>query len=191
MAVRTFLALDLDDGIRQRLTDAARELSDPAAKIRWVAEQNLHVTLKFLGDIPDERVAEVCSLAAEAASHVEPFDFDVKGIVCVPARKGQLRMLWVGVEEPTGRMADLHTELELAMSSVGVAQENRAFKPHVTLARVKFIPGVARFREAASAFARTPFGTQHARQLAVYSSELTPRGAIYTSLAKACLGGEG
>ena len=84
MGVRTFLALDLDEAIRQRLADAQRQIDDPGAKIKWVAPELLHVTMKFLGEVDDAAVANVCELAAGVAALHEPFDFDVRGVTCVP-----------------------------------------------------------------------------------------------------------
>jgi 2'-5' RNA ligase len=187
MAIRTFLALDLDASLRDRLAAAARALPEAGSKIRWVAPENLHVTLKFLGDVPETDVADVCNAIGELAGRVEPFDFDVSHLCCIPPG-GKVRMVWADVREPTGRMASVFEQAETALSRLGFPRERRGFRPHITLGRVKFTRNAAGLRAAAAQYADTLFGSQHAGEIVVYRSELTPRGSIYTPLARAHFG---
>ncbi len=187
MSMRTFFALELDDDIRSRLHAAQQRLRDPSAKIRFVAEENLHVTLTFLGDVDDAAVNDVCSLAGEVASAAEPMEFDIVGISCVPPA-GQLRMLWAGATDPNAQMAQLLTDLDAAMGEMGFKMEHRAFNPHITLARIKYCPNPAIIRNAAAPLAGKHFGTQHCTHLTAYTSTLTPAGPIYTPIAKLPLG---
>ena len=187
MPVRTFLALDLDAAILDRLEQAQRRIGESGDRIRWVDVKNLHVTLNFLGDVPDDTIHDVCSIAAEVASRVEPFEFDVRGVQCVPP-KGPLRMIWGGVHDATGRMAWLHDELAAALSGMGLKEEERSFKPHITLARVKFAAEPDAVRRVAAKLAQEDFGVQHAEELVAYSSILTDEGPIYTPLTRAPLG---
>jgi len=189
MPARTFLALDLDEAIRDRLLAIESRIDAGGATIRWVDRPQLHVTLKFLGDVPDELAADVCARAAEAAAQVEPFDFSVRGLICAPASGRQLRMFWAGVQDPTSRMAELHRRLNAALAGLGLKEENRAFKPHVTLARVRFVKDPQRLRSLAEPCRDEEFGAQHAAEVVVYTSQLTPRGPIYTPVAKPPLGG--
>ena len=190
MATRTFFALDLDDHVRDRLVDAQQRLDCTSAKVRWVARQQLHVTLQFLGDVDDDTIGRVCSLAAEAAVAVEPFDFHVRRIICVPPG-GRMRMFWAGAIDPTGRLAQLHAGLADALGQLGFQRESRGFKPHVTMARIKFANarGSSDLRAAAADLADEDFGTQHAVKLTAYASRLTPQGPRYTPLATPTLGG--
>jgi len=187
MPMRTFLSLDLDEVIRDRLLAAAAAVGSGGAKMKWVDDQQLHVTLKFLGDVPDERINEVCSIASEVAEGVESFEFHVQGMTCVPPGGSQLRMIWAGVDDPTGRMGVLHERLDEALSGLGLKEEDRAFKPHITLARVRFVKDASVLRAAAQRYLHEAFGTQHAEELVAYSSKLTSEGPIYTPLAKAKL----
>jgi len=187
MGIRTFFALDLDPPTLDGLVAVRAQLDVPGAKIKWVARDNLHVTLKFLGDIPEPQVAEVCALAAQAATRVEPFEFGIECVSVVPPR-GKARMVWAGVADPTGRMAALHAELETALAGIG-KQEARGFNPHITLARMKFIEDSDELRRRAAAYTEQRFGTIAADELVVYSSRLTPQGPIYTPIARASLGG--
>ena len=187
MAVRTFLALDVDEGIRSGLVDALRRLEHCGADFKPVGLDNLHVTLNFLGDVADDLLAEVCSRAAGAAAEVENFDFDVRGLLCVPPR-GPLRMVWADVTDPSGRMAKLQASLAEAMCGLGLRGEERGFHPHITLARIKYAADPQQFRQAVVELVDEDFGIQRAEELVVYASRLAPSGPVYTPLAKAALG---
>lgn len=188
MAIRAFLALDIDEQTRGRLGDPQRRLGQPGSKIKWVAAENLHVTLQFLGGVAAETLTEVCSATERVASRIEPFDFHVRGVICVPPR-GRVRMLWAGATEPAGRLVSLYEKLADALAPLGFEKENRPFKPHITLARIKFAPDDTQLRDAAGQYAETQFGTVLAEELVVYSSQLKPDGPVYTPIARAKLGG--
>lgn len=182
MSARTFIALDLDDIIRSRLADAGRKLLAGGAKVRWVDRANLHVTLQFLGDVGDEKLVEVCAAVAEVAEQTTPFEFDVRGLLCIPPG-GRVRMIWGGVQDPGCGAAELHDKLDVALEPLGFAPEDRSFRPHVTVARIKSAPDPRRLRSAVAPWADRDFGMQHADRVTVYTSELTPKGPIYTPAA--------
>jgi len=188
MGTRTFLAVDLDEPVLDALMEAREKLDDPQAKIRWVARGNMHLTVRFLGDVSDDVLAEVCNRAEAAASRVAPFEFQVKGISCVPP-SGRLRMVWANIVDPGGGFAALHQAVTAELAGMGLHEEARPFKPHLTLARVKSIRDASEFRRTASAYADTEFGSQQAGSLVVYSSRLTPSGPIYREMSRAELGG--
>lgn len=183
MAIRTFLALDLNEQTRQRLVRAVEELPVGEAKIRWVESENLHVTVKFLGEVGDADMANVCRVVADAAGLVEPFDFQVRGIQAVPAR-GNLSMFWGGATDPEGRMAAMFEVVESALAELGFAREQREFRPHVTLGRVKYARDGRALRAAAARMAAADFGCVAADGLVVYSSQLTPDGPIYAPMGR-------
>jgi RNA 2',3'-cyclic 3'-phosphodiesterase len=187
MSQRTFLALDLEEATIDRLLAVQRKLDDPGAGIRWVDRDNLHLTLIFLGDVPDEGLSEVCELSAAAAGLVQPFEYGIRGVECVPPA-GPLRMIWAGVEDPTGRLAELQDRLRTALTGLGLHEETRSFHPHITLARAKSGKSAAAVRQAAREDATTDFGVQFAQEVVVYGSRLTPEGPVYTPSARARLG---
>lgn len=187
MPTRTFLAFDLDKEIRRQLVAVQQQLDSAGAAVRWTGLEQLHVTLKFLGDVPDELLDEVCGVAAELAEEAEPFDFSVGHITSVPPQ-GHLRMLWVGIDEPSGRMAELNRRVEDAYAGLGFRMENRGFRPHLTLGRIKSGRNVLQLRQAVAAMGEMQFGLQPADELIVYGSELTRDGPIYTPLATCPLG---
>jgi len=188
MAMRTFLALDLDEDIRRHMAEVAAEIRDSVSKVRGVEASQLHVTLKFLGDVPDEQIGSVCAIVSEAAAGVAPFDFDVRGVLPVPPQGRQLRMFWAGIEDASSGMASLHGLLDAGLAGMGFKEEDRRFQPHVTLARVKFTRDAEALRRLAEPHRAEDFGRQHAAEVVVYSSQLTPDGPVYTPLSKAPLG---
>ena len=188
MAARTFLALDIDSAARSRLAAVCRRLGLPGAKVRWVAPENLHVTLKFLGDVADEKLVEVCEAVLAAAGQIGPFDFEVRGVLCVPPA-GRLRMFWAGVEDAAGRMQQLYQRLNAGLAGMDLHRDNRPFRPHITLGRLRFAESDSELRRQAEKLAEQKFGPQRAGQVVVYTSKLTPAGGVYTSVARAALGG--
>ena len=188
MPARTFLAVDIDQALRDRLARVLELAPDDGAKINWVAAANLHVTMNFLGDVDDETLSEVCRLAARVAAAAEPFEFDVPRIACVPPR-GRLRMIWAEVADPDGRLADLHAALSSGLAELGFPPEKRRFKGHITLARIRHARHDEAIRRAVGAIAAADLPTQTATHVTVYTSDLRPGGPIYTAQAHGPLGG--
>ncbi len=188
MSARTFLALEIDDAIRDLLLAAQDELGRCGVELRAVERANLHVTLVFLGDVGDEMLADVCNIAAQAAAEIEPFEFAVSGLVAVPPR-GALRMVWAGVDDPTGRMTQLQAGLADGLGGLGLRQEERAFNAHITLARVRSRGPAGELRDGVARWADRDFGTHAAGEVVVFASRLTQDGPVYTPLARAPLGG--
>lgn len=186
MPTRTFLALDLDEPIRRHLRRTQQELDAAGAVVRWTAADQLHVTLKFLGDVADADLPGVCEMARQVAGAVEAFDFEVTGVTSAPPA-GHMRMVWVDITDPTGRMADLNDALEEAAAAMGFKRENRRFHPHLTLGRVKSAQRVPELRRAIAAVADTAYGSQGADELVVYASQLTDQGPVYAALARVAL----
>ncbi len=184
MPLRTFIALELDDHILDGLRNAQSQLADPADKINWVGRDNLHVTLKFLGDVAEDRIADLCARVRAAAVGVRAFDYDVRGLICTPPH-GPLRMIWGGIDDRSGLMAVLHDQLDQALSGLGFKEENRLFRAHITVARIKRVQDPAAFRAAVREFAQTEFGVAHADEVVAYASTLTQDGPIYAPLCRA------
>lgn len=187
MPLRTFIALDLDEHILDGIARAQEQLADASDKVKWVERTNLHVTLKFLGDVPEDRINEVCTLVRQAAAKVPAFDYDVRGLSCSPSH-GPLRMVWGNIDDRTGLMGVLHEELDTVLSGMGFKEENRQFHPHITVARIKHVRNPAAFKSAVRAYADQSFGVAHADEVVAYTSTLTEEGPIYAPLCHAELG---
>ncbi len=188
MPIRTFLALDLEPATRARLAGLVSELPDPGEDLRPVAPENLHVTIKFLGEVPDAALAGVLETAEAVAGLFEPFEWSLGPLRCIPPRGRALRMIWATVIDPSGRMTALAGELEQALIDAPVKHERRGFRGHVTLARVKNTRRANEIRAEVRGLEPGPFAKQWAEELVAYNSVLSPDGAIHTPVARGPLG---
>ena len=181
--------MDIDERIRESLAQVRSHIAARLGrdvKIKWVRAENLHVTLKFLGDVSETQLDAVCKAVAEAAGGIESFDYSIHAVQPVPPH-GAPRMFWAGVADASGRMTELNSRLEDALANLGFDKENRHFSPHITLARVRFARDSNALRGAAADLAEKDFGTIRAENVTVYTSKLTPQGPIYTPVSHARL----
>ncbi len=188
MAARTFLALDVDDATVDAITAASRKLCGLPGKVAWTRPRNIHVTMNFLGDVPEDRLADVCELAGRCAAEVAPFDIDARGLVCVPSGGHDIRMIWANASDPSGRMQRLYDLLNRELAVARFRTEARTFKGHMTVARVKHVPDAGDFRRQVSDFMDSTFGITATDRLTVYTSDLTPQGPVYTVVASLPIG---
>jgi 2'-5' RNA ligase len=186
--LRVFCAVELPDELRSRVGERVRRLRAEFSDVRasWEKPEKLHITLKFLGDIERARVAVLSDAAARAAAGVEPFELTIHEPGSFPPH-GQPRVLWLGIVDVFGRLAVMQRALEEECATVGFPRESRAFKPHLTLARLRSPHGA---RELAAAHRETPFEPQRFKvsELIVMRSELGPGGSRYTPLSRHRLG---
>ena len=127
---RVFIAIELPSNVRRRIADHIDRLrpSMPEVRASWSREDNLHLTLKFLGDVPVASVEQLSAAASLATSKVEPFEIVVEGCGAFPPR-GQPRVLWIGIDDPSGKLSELNRALEDECANAGFAREPRAFHP--------------------------------------------------------------
>jgi len=168
--VRLFTAIDLPESVTSALGRMAYGL--PGA--RWVEEEQLHLTLRFIGEVDGGLFREIREELAEVQA--EPFEIQLQGFGCFPPR-GAPRVLWAGVH-PATELARLKRKIDAALARLSIPPEARKFSPHVTVARLKNSPPqrVARFIAGNNLFQSPPF---HVEGFHLYSSQLTPKGAIH------------
>lgn len=189
MGHRTFLAIDIDEQVRLRLARLSSELAtcgSGEAKLRWVRPANLHLTVKFLGEIEEDALAVVCERAETLAAETPPFDIHLYGAHDLPQRMTD-RMVLAEVQ-PADTLASLAERLDVALAGEGFAPEGRAFRPHVTLARTKSRRGRVP-RGLTDALGGQVLGCCRVEHLTVYTSELTRQGAIYAPAARCAFQG--
>jgi RNA 2',3'-cyclic 3'-phosphodiesterase len=185
---RTFCAVELPDDVRSRVAEYIERLrSDfPHARASWEKPEKLHITLKFLGEIEPARLEDLSGAASRAATRAEPFRLTIDEPGAFPPH-GQPRVLWLAVEDASGRLAALQRTLEDACAAAGFPREPRPFKPHLTIARLRSPQGA---RELAAAHREAHFEPQtfNVPELIVMRSELGPGGSRYTLLSNYPLG---
>ena len=193
--LRLFIAIELTPEVHLALTELQDTLKRqlPPKTVRWTKPDGIHLTLKFLGDTPQDKVQAVIQGMTTAAADFAPFEFHVSGFGCFPNPR-KARVLWVGVPEPPKAMAGLQRAVDLHMHKLGYPREERAFSPHLTLGRVNDSASPAERQTLNDLLTRTQvglLGTVPAHELILFRSDLLPGGAVYTALARASLGATG
>ena len=183
--IRAFVAVPVEDPVVRRRLSGARSLVPPLHGIRWIPEGQLHFTLKFLGEIGEERVAAARDATARAAAHA-PFRLALEGLGAFPPR-GPARILWAGCGDGAEALSGLALGVEEAFAASGFPRDERAFSPHLTLARVKDPDAGRRLARALDSIPPEPFGAVSVSSLVLFRSELTPRGAEYEELSRVAL----
>lgn len=197
--MRLFIALDIDDAIRQRIARFVEGVRSFAPHARWVKEESLHVTLKFVGEQPDATLEAIQqSLSTISAP---PCEIQFRDYGFFPTAKSA-RVLWIGIDSGP-ELAALASTVDEKLSPLGLPKEKRKFSPHLTLARAPGGSGSPRrlkgdrpnrvfeYMQLKLANFSTPdFGTMTARAFFLYRSQLSPKGSTYTKLANFALQSE-
>jgi len=190
--MRLFIALDIDAAIRERIALFFEGVRGFAPDARWVRPESLHITLKFIGEKP-EKAADEIKLALASVS-VITIETTFRGYGFFPTPKAA-RVFWIGIESPPS-LAALAASVDERMAELGIAREEHAYSPHLTLARGAGGSGSPRWRkedksnrsfhylqEKLAALPTPEFGTMTARKFFLYQSQLSPKGSKYTKLA--------
>jgi RNA 2',3'-cyclic 3'-phosphodiesterase len=189
--MRIFIALDIEDAIRARIGRFMEGVREFAPDAHWVKPESLHVTLKFLGEKPTETVAQVKK--ALAAVKGEPVAMSFRGHGFFPTAKSA-RVFWVGIESGSA-LAFLASAVDDVTAGLGIPKEERAFNPHLTLARggsgsshwrKREVPNKSfqRLQEKLSGLSLPDFGTMTAREFFLYQSQLLRGGSRYTKIGR-------
>ncbi len=185
--VRTFVAIELDEKALRWLKEVQDRLKAelPQGVIRWVDPGGIHLTLKFLGEIPKSKVKAVEEVLKEVSLRHRPFYFDYGGLGCFPS-PSHPNVVWVGVEEKSGALLALQQDVERSLSRLGFKPEDRPFSPHLTLGRVgRGISSAERKRlgEYIKLGKVGKGGRVLVEAISLMKSDLLPSGAVYTRLA--------
>ena len=178
--IRSFLALELTEGLRRSLVAIGRKVDSPAFDVRWVRPENLHLTLRFLGEASEEELAGVAQAARNAAEQAEPFQVVLCGLGAFPAR-GSPRVVWVGVKDPEPLLL-LEARLSQELERMAWPPPDKAFRPHLTLGRVKGPRGAGELRRLLEENGQAIAGLVRVDHLALIKSQLRSAGPTYTIL---------
>ena len=189
--MRIFVALDIDDAIRQRIQRFMEGVSGFAPDARWVRPESLHVTLKFVGEKPIEMVEEIKSALSNIRA--ESIELSFRGYGFFPTAKAA-RVFWVGIESGP-KLSSLAKAVDDATFALGIPKEDHPFTPHLTLARGGGRSGAPshrkedvpnknfqRLQQKLAALPTPDFGTMTAHEFFLYQSQLSPGGSRYTKI---------
>jgi 2'-5' RNA ligase len=184
--MRCFIAIDISKDVKEGLAALQKELDGKVdikkGDVKWVEPENIHLTLKFLGEIKDEQVAEVCDIAKAVAGRHKGFDIDVEKVGSFGGRSA--KVVWVGAGKGADELIALQKDLDDQLEQAGYPKEDREFSAHLTLCRVRNPKAGMKLAEATKAYGDYKVGSISADSLCVYQSQLTPQGPIYTLLAR-------
>jgi 2'-5' RNA ligase len=186
--IRAFLAIDLPASLRPVLSWAQEELKKSGADIKWVPVGNIHITLKFFGNITDVQVDDISEAVTAMAAGQPPFTLTVTDAGAFPSPKNP-RVVWLGVGGELDVAREFHRRLEIAFASLGFAPEDRPFSPHLTLGRVKSPAGRAELTQGLVNLPPPEAPPFQVGEIVLFRSNLTPRGAAYLPLKVITLGG--
>ena len=184
--MRCFIALELDEAIKDNLEIAQQLFKGIGGKVGWCSRGQMHLTLKFLGDVPEETIPKVIEAMTAAARKVSPFEFTVERLGAFPP-KGSPRVLWAGISD-CPPLLKLQQFLEEALKPLGFEPEEHGFTPHLTLGRVRERVDLRTFLSVLNENRDFFAGDQQTDKLILFASDLKPTGAVYTPLAEAILG---
>jgi len=189
--IRSFIAIELPEEAKEGLARLRKELERDEHKfVKWVDPGGIHLTLKFLGNIPSQRITEITEAMEESAQGISQFHLEISGLGAFPSLR-QARVFWVGIGGEVDKLSRLQQDIDSALAALGFTREERPFVPHLTLARI---------RQGASPMERSSFGDLvgstifedeyhvEVEAISLMRSQLTPAGAIYTRLSAVGLG---
>lgn len=187
--LRIFLAVEITAAIRARTAELIESLAATTADVKWVESHNLHVTLKFLGDVHERDIMDLCEAVEAGAAKVSPFALEIRGAGAFPTA-ARPRTVWLGAGDGTEQMVVLHDRVEDALAELGYREEHRRFQTHLTIGRVRGGgPGIAELGTQLQQHADFVAGRMTVDKVTVFASTLTPAGPVYDLLGTAPLAG--
>jgi 2'-5' RNA ligase len=179
---RVFCAVELPDEVRAQLHEHIADLRAqvPDAAATWSRVDNIHLTLKFFGNLSIDQVPKISAAATRVVEEFRQFKIAVGGTGVFP-RPSRAQVLWIGVGDPSGKLADLQKRFEDECANEGFEKEDRAYRPHLTIARLR-----KPSKRLAETHLQMKFKTADLtlRELIVFRSELSPKGSRYTDLSR-------
>ncbi len=181
--MRTFVCIEICDKVRRNLSLLCANLSKAGADVRWVDADIIHLTLKFLGEVHERRISEVCDAVKRITAATKNFRFSVEGLGVFP-QKGSPRVVWCGVREESGALEKLQAELSENLRDYAQKDDRKKFVPHLTIGRVRGARNAAELLEAVGKRRSLRLGTQSAGSVILMMSELKRGGPIHTPLGR-------
>ncbi|HDD43966.1 MAG TPA: RNA 2',3'-cyclic phosphodiesterase [Candidatus Desulfofervidus auxilii] len=184
--IRTFIAIPLPENVIESLTDLIEKLKPILPKVSWVKPHNIHLTLKFLGNIQENETLKIKQAIEESSFKIKYFSLSGYSLSVFPNIK-RARVIWTGLKGDLDILKKLHNDLEEKLNILGFPKEDRAFTPHLTLGRIK--KAINSQILANTLKKHTDFSTPSfiVKEIVLFRSDLNPKGAIYTPLEKVFL----
>ena len=179
--MRTFIAIELSEEIRSSLSQIQSHLKYSGADVKWVEKDNIHLTLKFLGEISEAKAEEVKKALDSIARETSKFEITLKDIGAFPKIEFP-RVIWVGLDKGAAESVELAAKVDEALSGIGFQKESRPFASHLTIGRVRSPKNREALKEKVTGYKGPIPGSQMISSAILFQSTLTPKGPIYTKL---------
>lgn len=186
--LRAFVAIEIGEDVRRALGDLQERARRSGARVGWVAPQNIHLTVLFLGDIFPPQARGLAGALDEMAASLPSFECEAAGTGFFGSARSP-RVLWAGVRGAEAELADVHARSRVAASRLGIRTEDRAFAPHLTLGRVRSGQRVGELTSAWASATNTRFGLVRVERLLLMQSHLEHQGVRYSILHASALKG--
>ena len=179
--IRTFIAIPVPESVFKLQSNLKNTISEKMGKVRWVKRDQLHITLKFVGDTPEESIDDVRGAINIIADNTKPFEIFIQGTGCFPKIE-RPRVMWIGLNGALGQLNQLVKNIHNSLDPIGFPKDEKEFNPHITMARARYpqkkTPDISSFLNAN--FDPIPFRIE---KFQFISSELFPNGPVYTILS--------
>ena len=186
--IRSFLAIELPEPILRRIGEVQGGLRSSHAEVRWTNPEKIHLTLKFFGNIEESRVDPIFESIREPIWTTLPFSLKVRGVGAFPHLKNP-RVIWIGLVDEREALTSLQKQIETDLEKIGFHPEDRPFRPHLTLGRMKSSRGKEALVGRMEKYREEEFGDFQVERVVLFKSDLRPSGPIYTPLGDVKLGG--
>jgi 2'-5' RNA ligase len=184
--MRTFIAIELNQTIKDTLSRLIQQLDSGGKNIRWVKPQGMHLTLKFLGEVPEDKIPEIQSVLDRVAKDYSRFQLSLKGTGTFPPAAHIPRVIWIGIEKNES-IQQIQASVENELKKMGFPLENRKYYPHLTIGRVKAPHHLEKVMQTLDRNKQVEFGIMDVSKLTLFKSTLKPTGAEYTILSESYL----
>ena len=175
---RGFIAIDID--VNKNLVEFASEIKKTQADLKLVEPENIHITIKFLGDTDEEKIEEIKEIIKNSVEEIEPFEIKLKGSGVFP-NKNYMKVLWIGIEK-VEKIMEIAKKINNQLTKIGFEPEKRDFSAHLTIARIKSPRNKDKLIGIIEKYKEFEFESINVDSIKLKKSDLTPKGPIYTTL---------
>jgi 2'-5' RNA ligase len=181
MTIRVFIAIEIDSEIKNKLSEYLSKLKRTGADVKWVASENIHLSLKFIGYIEKETLINLNKIINDAVSGIGPFSISIGNIGAFPSLE-KPRVVFVCVQEQGNNLLKIYEKLDKGVEQLGIKRESKKYVGHITLGRVKSQKNISKLKNILNSGTECYFGREKVTSLSLIQSRLTPTGPLYTRL---------
>jgi len=179
--IRTFIAIDINPAIRKALQQLQDDLKQCDCRIKWIQPDNIHLTLKFLGDVKLKKIDDVNQALEDLAQNIKPFETELTETGAFPSID-RPQILWAGLKDDQQQIADLAASLENKLGMIGFKKEQKKFSPHITIGRIRTPRNLKALSQELSGYSLPTGISQSIQEVILVKSTLTSTGPIYEKL---------